>query len=336
MANARRYRPAIQGSPAGIAPRYGLWDAAFVDPPASAHAARQPLDTVALASGLLAPVSWGLTGVFIRLLHGLPTLYIVMARLAVAALLLFPWALRSRRRVPEALRSPLAAAMGAYYLLATEAFVRAPVVEVTLIVGSAPVVAVGLDAIRGLRPLRQQVVGAVVAVLGLVLFLRPGSRITQDQALGYLFAFGAAVASAAYAVGLRARAQAGRPLDPLVLTVLACVIGALASGLLVALGPALPPSSGHGPGQFLYLALLGCLCTAVPTLAFGVASARLPAVLTTSLGLLTPLFAALFAGLLLREWPAPAAIPGALVAIAGVVLVLRSPARAGPLKAAGT
>jgi drug/metabolite transporter (DMT)-like permease len=50
-------------------------------------------------------------------------------------------------------------------------------------------------------------------------------------------------------------------------------------------------------------------------------------VLTTSLGLTTPLFAALFAGLVLNEWPVLAAVPGALVTIAGVVIVLRSPAR---------
>jgi drug/metabolite transporter (DMT)-like permease len=81
------------------------------------------------------------------------------------------------------------------------------------------------------------------------------------------------------------------------------------------------------PRQFIYLVLLGCVSTAIPTLAFGVASARLPSVLTTSLGLMTPLFAALFAGFIVNEWPAPAALPGAFIAIAGVVIVLRSPVR---------
>jgi drug/metabolite transporter (DMT)-like permease len=217
--------------------------------------------------------------------------------------------------------------MGIYYLFATEAFARAPVVEVTLIVGSAPVLAVGLEHVRGLRPVRQQVIGAIVAVLGLVMFLRPDNRISDERALGYLFAIGAAVTSAAYAVGLRARAQSRRPLDPLALTVLACVFGAAASSLLLSqsgVASVLPVSS---PAQDLYLALLGSVCTAVPTLAYGIASARLPSVLTTSLGLMTPLFAAVFAGLLLNEWPALAAVPGALVAIAGVVIVLRAPAR---------
>jgi drug/metabolite transporter (DMT)-like permease len=293
---------------------------------ATAHISRQLLDPVALGAGLLAPATWGLTGVFVHLLHGLPTLTIVALRLVIAALVLLPWALRRRDQFPDVLRSPWAAAMGAYYLFATEAFARAPVVDVTLLVGSAPVVAVGLEIARGRRPVRQQVIGALVAVLGLVIFLRPSHGISHDRVLGYLFALGAAAASAAYAVGLRARAQSQRPLDPLALTVWACVIGAVASLLLVgrSLTSAWPTPSAQ---ESLDLALLGCVCTAVPTLAFGVASARLPSVLTTSLGLMTPLFAAVFAGLLLHEWPALAAIPGALIAIAGVVMVLRSPAR---------
>jgi len=66
--------------------------------------------------------------------------------------------------------------MGAYYILATEAFARAPVVEVTLVIGSAPVIAVGLERLRGARPVRQQVIGAIVAVVGLVLSTAQGRR----------------------------------------------------------------------------------------------------------------------------------------------------------------
>jgi drug/metabolite transporter (DMT)-like permease len=283
---------------------------------------------VALAAGLLAPATWGLTGVIVRLLHGLPTLSIVAVRLLVAAVVLAPWALRRSHQFAAVFRSPLPAAMGAYYIFATEAFSRAPVVEVTLLVGSAPVIVVVLGYLGGVRPVRQQVIGTFVAILGLVIFLHPAEQISHERASGYLFAFAAAAASAVYAVGLRARAQSQRPLDALALTVMACVIGAAASCLL--LGPemfasALPRPS---PTESLYLALLGSVCTAVPTLAFGVAAARLPAVVTTSLGLMTPLFAAVFAGLLLHEWPTLAAVAGALIAIAGVVLVLRSPARA--------
>jgi drug/metabolite transporter (DMT)-like permease len=81
---------------------------------------------VALTAGLVAPLTWGLTGVFVRLLHGVPTLAIVDVRLLIAALVLSPWAFRRRHAFRDALRSPLAFAMGAYYIFATEAFARAP------------------------------------------------------------------------------------------------------------------------------------------------------------------------------------------------------------------
>jgi len=291
-------------------------------------AAGQSLDPLAVAAGLAAPLTWGLTGVFVRLLHGTPTLEIVAGRLLIAALVLLPWVLLRNRTLVPALLSPLAATMGAYYILATEAFSRAPVVEVTLVVSSAPVIAVALERLRGVRPVRQQAIGAVLAVVGLILFLRPGSGFGAQRALGHLFAFGAAIASAAYAVWLRARAQARVPTDPLALTLGACALGTAAS--LVLLGPEIGTSFAilRSPRDLTNLALLGIVSTAVPTLAFGIASVRLPPVVTTSLGLTTPLFAAMFAGALLGEWPAFAALPGALLAIAGVTVVLRSPSRA--------
>jgi drug/metabolite transporter, DME family len=288
------------------------------------------LDPLAVAAGLAAPLTWGLTGVFVRLLHGTPPLAIVAGRLLVAALVLLPWVLLRNRALLHAFRSPLAATMGAYYILATEAFSRAPVVEVTLVVGSAPVIAVALERLRGVRPVRQQAIGAVVAVAGLMLFLRPGSDFGTQRVLGHLFALGAAIASATYAVWLRARAQARVPTDPLALTLGACALGTVAS--VVLLGPELLTSVEvfRSPRDVINLAQLGVLSTAVPTLAFGIASVRLPPVVTTSLGLTTPLFAALFAGILLGEWPALAALPGALLAVAGITIVLRSPSRASP------
>lgn len=282
----------------------------------------------AITAGLVAPVTWGLTGIFVRLLHGVPTLAIVAARLAVAALALLPWVLLRRARLDGTALNPWALAMAAYYVLATEAFVRAPVVDVTLLVGMAPVVTVLLEWVRGRPASRGQVLGAFLAVAGLVLFLRPGTGIDPARLVGYLFALGAAFTSSAYATGLRAQAEAGQAPNALLLTLGACILGALASGgLMAAQGVGLAAYALDAP-HGIRLVLLGLVSTAIPTLAYGLASARLPAVLTTSLGLTTPLFAACFAGFILGEWPALAAIPGALVALTGVVIVLRSPPRA--------
>jgi len=298
-----------------------------MDGPARTPPPTQHVDRLALAAGLVAPLTWGLTGVFVRLLHGAPTLAIIAGRLLIAALVLLPWVLLRNRPRRYAFHGLLAAVMSTYYILATEAFVRAPVVEVTLIVGFAPVISVGLERIRGIRPVRQQVIGAVVAVVGLFLFLGPSASVSGDRTLGYVLAFGAAVASALYAVWLRARAQAQSATDPLALTVGACLLGAAASLFLLGRDIQESMSLIRVPADLIYLALLGIVSTAVPTLAFGIASVRLPSVMTTSLGLTTPLFAGIFAAVLLREWPSPTTIPGAVLTIAGVTVVLKSPLR---------
>jgi drug/metabolite transporter (DMT)-like permease len=219
--------------------------------------------------------------------------------------------------------------MAAYYILATEAFVRAPVVEVTLLIGAAPVVALGLERLRGRRVPRRQLLGVILALLGLVGFLWPGRRQPDARFAGDLLAFGAAAMSAMYAVGVRALARRDRAPDAFAVTAAACLIGAFAGTVLVAIGGHRAPVllTSHDFGIVL---LLGTISTAAPTIAFSAASARLSPVFTTTLGLATPLFAAVFAGWALGEWPAASAVPAALLAIVGVILVVRTKSTDAP------
>jgi drug/metabolite transporter (DMT)-like permease len=118
-------------------------------------------------------------------------------------------------------------------------------------------------------------------------------------------------------------AGSDRPPDPVCVAAVACLVGATAGAALVGIfGSApLPAFTVHDVGT---LVLLGALSTALPTAAFSIASARLPTVLTTSFGLSTPLFTALFAGTVLQEWPAASTLPGALATLFGLGLVVRS------------
>jgi len=280
------------------------------------------VDMPALVAALIAPMAWGLTGVFVKLLGGLPTQAIVAGRLLVAFLVLLPWVLLRWRRLAPALRTPVTVAMGAYYLLATEAFVRAPVVDVCLIVGLAPVVALLIERAKGRHPRRAQWFGAAGAVAGLALFLRPWSSTAETSWLGDALALGAAVVSAGYAAGLRARAMAGRGLDPIASTAASCLFGALvAMVLLLVEGQA--GAWQIGPSKAGLLVLLGLVSTALPTLSYAFASGRLAPAITTSFGLLTPMFAALMAGLFLGEWPPLVAVPGAVLVLLGLLRVLR-------------
>jgi drug/metabolite transporter (DMT)-like permease len=213
--------------------------------------------------------------------------------------------------------------MGAYYVLATEAFARAPVVEVTLLIGMAPVLALGIDRLRGRQVPAPQLFGVILAVGGLVAFLLPGEARVDTKLSGDLLALGAAAASAVYALHLRRLAGSDRPPDPVCIAAVACLVGAVAGATLVGIfgSQTHPAFTTHDVAM---LVLLGGLSTALPTAAFSIASARLPTVLTTSFGLSTPLFTALFAGVVLQEWPAPSTLLGALITLLGLALVVRS------------
>ena len=285
-------------------------------------------DRIGLAAAFTAPVTWGLTGVFVRLLGGLPPMTIVVGRLLVASVvlgivLMFRPPGRTRQRW-----SWLSLSMAGYYVLTTEAFVRAPVAEVTLVVGMAPVLTLGVERLRGREVRAQQLFGVILAVGGLVAFLAPGETRGDPKLGGDLLALGAAAVSALYALGLRHMADSQTPPDPLRIAAMACLVGAVAGAVLASLSGSatLPAFTSH---NIPTLVLLGALSTALPTAAYSIASARLPTLLTTSLGLSTPLFAGIFAGTVLGEWPAIATLPGALITLLGLALVLRSrPTRA--------
>ncbi|HEY0745395.1 MAG TPA: DMT family transporter [Steroidobacteraceae bacterium] len=280
------------------------------------------LDRAGLTSGLIAALSWGMTGTFIHLVTTASPGLITVCRLAVSALVLTAIAMirRGNARRPAPPRMAIAA-IAAYYVFATEAFTRAPVVEVTLLVGSSPLIAVCFVRFMGrpVSPLR--LVGVVVAVVGLAGFVIPGSRYSFTSIIGDVLALAAAIVSAIYVTLLRAAASAGNAPDGVAVAARASIVGAIASVALLAIRGAgsISTVSIH---DWWVLISLGAISTAIPTVAYSEASRRLPTTVTTSLTLLTPLFAALFAGFLLGEWPIAARLPGAIVAFAGICIVV--------------
>jgi drug/metabolite transporter (DMT)-like permease len=280
-------------------------------------------DRLGLAAALIAPLTWGLTGALVRLLGDLSSMAIVAGRLATGATALTLLMVMRGWSTAQIRLSWPAIMMAAYYVLATEAFARAPVVEVTLLIGIAPVIALGIEHLRGRSVPRRQLIGVVLALTGLVGFLAPNAKHGEARLVGDLLALGAAGASAAYASRLRHLADSGRALDPCSVAAMACLVGAIAAAAAMSVAG----SWGNlavTPRDLRMLAMLGIVSTAVPTFAYSFASARLPAVLTTSLGLSTPLFATLFAGCVIGEWPAARALPPALLVLVGLVLVVRS------------
>jgi DME family drug/metabolite transporter len=292
--------------------------------PENVRSPSRSVDRRGLFGGLLATATWALTGTFIHLVPGLDAPTVAAVRLVASAVVLLLVQLgRAQTGLAPAVPWIGVFAMAAYYVMATEAFTRAPVVEVTLLVGSAPVVTLVLELLAGRRVRPLGIIGVLIAVTGLAAFLIPAMRDAPRSSLGYLFAIGAAGVSALYVTTLRAQTARGVAVDAIAIATRASLVGAVASALIVVVGTdvSLIRLTARDLGV---LALLGVVSTAVPTVAYGEASKRLPATVTTSLSLLTPLFAALIAGMTLGEWPAFARLPGCLFAFVGIGVVLLS------------
>jgi drug/metabolite transporter (DMT)-like permease len=283
---------------------------------------RPTLDRPGLTAGLIAALSWGMTGTFVHLVTTASPGMITVCRLVVSALVLSAVAALRRNEARRPAAPWLAvAAMAAYYVFATEAFTRAPVVEVTLLVGSSPIIAVCFERIMGRPVSRVRLAGVLIAVVGLAAFVIPGSRYSFTSVIGDMLALGAAAVSAIYVTLLRAAASAGNAPDGVAVAARASTVGAIASVALLAIRgfDSLSTVSEH---DWWVLLLLGAFSTAIPTVAYSEASRRLPTPVTTSLTLLTPLFAAVFAGFLLGEWPIAARLPGGALAFAGICIVV--------------
>ncbi|MDF1505281.1 EamA family transporter, partial [Roseisolibacter sp. H3M3-2] len=114
---------------------------------------------------------------------------------------------------------------------------------------------------------------------------------------------------------------------PLGTAVLTFALGSalLAAGLAAAGTPPLPLARLDARG-LATLTALGVVSTFVPTLAFAVASRRLPPVTSSATLLLVPVVSALAAALALGELPSPWLLPGGALVALGLLLLARAPA----------
>ena len=277
---------------------------------------------------------WGLTGVFVRLLPPLSPLTITAGRFLVALAFVLPVLglfAHSRRSVKSVLMRPmayvLALLLSGYYLLATAAFQMAPVAEVALLLSTPPLFILAFRRVRGDRPTMTEMGGALVAVAGIALILVPkifysGSMPIQHLT-GNVLAICAAGLAAFYAYMYRMLAERGVAPDTMGVSLLTFVLGGAILALWVGLTPAPAGWNMLNEHALIVFLGLGVLSTAIPTLGFAIASARLPAIVTAMISLFIPLFAGLFAFLMLGERLSPMFIPGGIFVLSGIALIFR-------------
>ena len=182
------------------------------------------------------------------------------------------------------------------------------------------------------RPTLSVLLGAVLAVLGLVFVLDLRSGLTLDP-IGVAWGLGAAVCLCGYFV-LAGSDGRGEPVSPLLLTTVGLGVGGLLIFLLGAVGvlPLVTRTgstvlAGAAVGWWLPALLLVGITAVLAYLTGVVAVRRLGSSVASFVALAEVVFAVAFAIVLLGQQPSPAQLLGGLLVLAGIVVVQRGSRR---------
>jgi drug/metabolite transporter (DMT)-like permease len=294
-----------------------------------------------LGFALLSASSFGLSGVLGKglLETGWTAGAAVLLRVTVAALVLaIPTVIRLRRNWGVLRRHAwLVVVFGLVPVAGTQfcffqAVATLPVGIALLLEYTAPVVIIGWLWVRhGHRPSRLTLIGAVVALAGLLLVLDVVTGRPIDP-VGAIWALVGMIGAATYFV-LGAHDAEGLP--PIALAGGGMVVGTIAlalGGALRLIPMAFRSTSvalgGHQVPWWVDVLALGVLTAAIAYASGIAASRRLGSRLASFVALTEVLFALLFAWLLLGELPRLVQLLGGLVLLGGVALVKLGEGRA--------
>ncbi|MBE9181601.1 DMT family transporter [Oculatella sp. LEGE 06141] len=286
--------------------------------------------TLALTSGCFAALGWGLTGILIKLMPQFTTLEVLSIRLVVAFLVMFPIFLLRR-----SLRSDLCLLMGKplalvlsslmvlYYLFAVRAFQLAPVSDVVLMVGLSPLLGLAVKFILRKPLVATEGIGAIAAFSGLVLFILPKLQGQgSDRAtylMGLFFAFLSAAITLAYASLFKYYAATQPLLNPVLVAFITFAIGSMIITPITLFSTSQHLRLLFQPNRVAIALALGVLSTVIPTVCYSYAARNLSPILTTALNLITPIFAAAIAAMMLGEHLPLWSVAGAAVTLVGIL-----------------
>lgn len=216
------------------------------------------------------------------------------------------------------------------YILGTIAFQLAPIGEVTLLFTTSPLFIIGYKLLARIAVRRMEIVGLLGAGVGMVLMLLP--QLFQDnpsgQAIvGYLLALGTAALLAIYTFWLNKLADQRIISNSVNVVFATCLLGGILSFICTCWPSTLFSESfaiaGLNQSNLLILLGLGIVSTASPFWFYTIAARRLPVILTTSILLLEPMFATLFASIALQEIPSPWFGLGSILVLWGLLMIAK-------------
>jgi drug/metabolite transporter (DMT)-like permease len=278
------------------------------------HLTQPKPNSIGLMAALLATATWGMVGIFVRWLPGWSPFAVLAGRFLVATAAMLPILLLMpsiRHDLTRSLRIPAIwwlslLAIGSSFL-GTTAFQMAPVGAVTLLFTTSPLFIIAYKYVMRLDIKKGEGWGILIATTGVIIILLPqlsnDRSISWQTILGYLLALGAAGVVTIYTVLFNTFTDRGIAPKSINIVFMTCFLGGILFLLCTILFTKLSLDTSIDRQEICVLLGLGIFSTALPFFCYTVAAQRLPIVLATSILLLEPVFAVLFASIALREIP---------------------------------
>jgi len=278
---------------------------------------------------------WGVTFVYTKLLliAGLTAAQIFVLRFVVAYLLLLAYSLtRKQFRLfssvwqDELLMVALGITGGSlYFLTENSAMIYTTTTNTSLIVCLCPLIAALLIALffRSMRLHGLQIVGTVMAAIGVIIVVLNGRFVLHLSPLGDALAFGACLCWALYSLLM---IPASQRYNTTFITRKVFFYGLVSMIPYFLIYPDLPsPSVVLRPDVLANLLFLGCVASMLCFLAWNWVIKKLGAVIATNYVYFNPVTTVLFAWLILSEHITIYFLIGTLLILTGMYLCNRAP-----------
>jgi len=285
-----------------------------------------------LIAAFLAIIGWSSAGIFISLLPELSAVSIVSFRLTVALIVTISLLLLMKKNIFAYLRElnsfvvwGLGLILFFCYLLGTLAFQKAPIGEITLLMTTSPLFVMIYKLFLEETIKKVELFGLLLAIFGILFITYPQlssetSNIISERLIGDSFALIGSFLFASYAIWYRSLRQKDVAPNTISVALGTFIIGTILFIITVDEVTVVQKVSNN----ISLLLGIGVLSTAIPTVSYAVASKELKPLVSTSLLLLQPLLAIIFALLILNEVPTIWIVPGLIFILIGLIFIVRS------------
>ena len=291
---------------------------------------------IGIFAAFITILGWSSAGIFINLLPNLDALLIVSIRLCLSLFFIVPILILLQKNLLKylkELKSSITWILGIIllfcYLFGTLAFQMAPVGEVTILMTISPLFVILYNLLRKQIPEKRETIGVFIAVVGIIIMTYNQLILEQvnnsERLLGNFFAVIVSLLFTLYSIWNQSLSKKNKAPHSLSIALSTFIMGTVLLSVLIGKEVETISNINFDNSTILFLFGIAILSTAIPTISYTIASQYLNPILTTSILLLQPFIAILFAFFFIQEIPDLLVIPGFIFILIGLFLIIKKP-----------